>query len=245
MRAITERKILNHKSLFIVSLVSLSLFSQTLQKEIPQYFQEHIAQQKSVSIEKENFKDYDFSKILADEHTDFIGYIGKDYQRLYIKFDDVKRNSEFEYLVSGSSIVKGRSLKFQGKMQVIDIKKFINLDYGADDFMLGKVKEQGLMLAKYLFTEDEKRPASGLFEGYALVKWYKDAQNKPLYDDIDEDSDSYANNQFLGTWKSYKAKISKPCSWGHYRIPQSGDLDIGAAEFSPNSKYFKNGWGEF
>ena len=38
---------------------------------------------------------------------------------------------------------------------------------------------------------------------------------------------------------------TRPCAWGHYRIPNSGDLDIGVGEFSPNPKYLSNGWGNF
>jgi hypothetical protein len=36
-----------------------------------------------------------------------------------------------------------------------------------------------------------------------------------------------------------------PCNWGDYRIPDSGDLDNGAAEFCVNPKYQKNGWENF
>ena len=65
-----------------------------------------------------------------------------------------------------------------------------------------------------------------------------------LYDDIGRDSDDYSNNQFLGTWTSFRTNANKRCAWGQYRIPHSGDLDIGAAEFSVNPKYINNGWGD-
>ncbi|WP_148807340.1 hypothetical protein [Campylobacter concisus] len=54
----------------------------------------------------------------------------------------------------------------------------------------------------------------------------------------------YANDLFCGECKVGKAQI-KPCAWGHYRIPNSGDLDVGAGEFSPNIKYLNNGWSDF
>ena len=41
---------------------------------------------------------------------------------------------------------------------------------------------------------------------------------------------------------SYKTKSSKKCHWGDYRIPDCGDLDKGAGEFSVSEKYIKNGW---
>jgi len=31
-------------------------------------------------------------------------------------------------------------------------------------------------------------------------------------------------------------------NWGDYRIPDSGELDLGAGEFSPAEKYWGNGW---
>ncbi|NOQ27719.1 MAG: hypothetical protein GQ564_20335 [Bacteroidales bacterium] len=58
---------------------------------------------------------------------------------------------------------------------------------------------------------------------------------------IDSYSDSYRNNQHIGIWKPYDSENIKTCNWGNYRIPFSGDLDIGAGEFSVNSKKKKTG----
>ncbi len=55
-------------------------------------------------------------------------------------------------------------------------------------------------------------------------------------------ADGFSNNQFTGSWTSYKTNASKKCNWGDYRIPECGDLDIGAGEFIVNEKYIKNGW---
>lgn len=46
----------------------------------------------------------------------------------------------------------------------------------------------------------------------------------------------------MGTWTSYANNSSKRCNWGEFRIPYSGDLDIGAGEFSPDTKYLDKGW---
>jgi hypothetical protein len=45
-----------------------------------------------------------------------------------------------------------------------------------------------------------------------------------------------------GEYGNPKLKI---CNWGEFRIPFSGDLDIGAGEFSPNPKYFSKGWADY
>ena len=54
-------------------------------------------------------------------------------------------------------------------------------------------------------------------------------------------SANYINNQFTGTWKPYNSNNERTANWGDYRIPQSGDLDIGASEFSPADKHLKFG----
>jgi len=66
-----------------------------------------------------------------------------------------------------------------------------------------------------------------------------------LFDDIEEYSDDYRNNQFVGTWTSYKTGVKKVANWGVCRIPCSGDLDWGAAEFSPAPEYKKYGWEDY
>jgi hypothetical protein len=62
------------------------------------------------------------------------------------------------------------------------------------------------------------------------------------YDAISFSADGFSNNQFIGSWTSYKTDASKKCNWGDYRIPECGDLDIGAGELSISEKYSKNGW---
>lgn len=41
----------------------------------------------------------------------------------------------------------------------------------------------------------------------------------------------FSNNQFRGSWTSYKTGVSKKCNWGDGRILDSGDLEGGAGEF--------------
>jgi hypothetical protein len=43
-------------------------------------------------------------------------------------------------------------------------------------------------------------------------------------------------------WTANGASRVKVANWGEFRIPDSGDLDIGAGEFGPNPKYLKQGW---
>ena len=51
------------------------------------------------------------------------------------------------------------------------------------------------------------------------------------------------NLQGLG--QSYKTGVKKVANWSICRIPCSGDLDWGAAEFSPAPEYRKYGWEDY
>jgi hypothetical protein len=100
------------------------------------------------------------------------------------------------------------------------------------------IKEQGIILGTYRLNQKN----NGNFEGIFSALWYIDRAGKLKYDHIEDFADPFRNNQFIGIWKSDDGKHFKKCNWGDYRIPQSGDLDIGAGEFYPNPKYKKLGW---
>lgn len=193
---------------------------------------------------KSEFSNCDFSFLLLDKRTEYIGYIGNDYQKMVICFDKVFKNplNKEEYIVTGSSEVKQNKCNFQGKIQTLHVRNLIELNYGVDDLMKGKVKEAGIIVAEFEFYENAEQRGSGVFKGLLYSLWYIDNEGVLKYDDIRIDADDYKNNQFLGSWISYTTKKSKICSWGQYRVPCAGDLDIGAGEFSPNPKYGKFGW---
>ena len=169
-----------------------------------------------------------------------MGYIGADYHRLHINFNSVKKVSKTKYIVSGEYKITAEARPFNGEIQITKIKKYINLNYSVDDFIKGKIKAQGIALASYILKGDGGFQA----KGQMLIKWYINSDQRLAYDDISEDEDMYANDLFCGECKVGKAQ-TKPCAWGHYRIPNSGDLDVGAGEFSPNTKYLNNGWSDF
>lgn len=191
-------------------------------------------------IDENKFDKFDFSGILADTRTNFLGYIGADYQRLHINFNSVKKASKTKYIVSGEYKITAEARPFNGEIQITKIKKYANLNYGVDDFMKDKINAQGIALVSYILKGDGGFQA----KGQMLIKWYINSDQRLTYDDISEDEDMYANDLFCGECNVGKAQI-KPCAWGQYRIPNSGDLDVGAGEFSPNTKYLNNGWSDF
>ena len=191
-------------------------------------------------IDENKFDEFDFSGILTDTRAKFLGYIGADYHRLHINFSSVKKASNTKYIVSGEYKITADARPFNGEIQIIKIKKYVNLNYGVDDFMKGKINAQGIALASYILKGDGGFQA----KGQMLMKWYINSDQRLAYDDILEDEDMHANDLFCGECKVGKTQ-TKPCAWWHYRIPNSGDLDVGAGEFSPNTKYLNNGWSDF
>jgi hypothetical protein len=98
------------------------------------------------------------------------------------------------------------------------------------------------MAGDYSFVENLKQLPVGAFRGSFKTDFYLTKDKQVYYDDIEQISDNYTNNDFVGTWTSYDNKIIKVCNWGDYRAPDSGDLDMGAGEFSPAEKYLPMGW---
>jgi hypothetical protein len=190
--------------------------------------------------------DFNFSPLFM--HTDnsvIFGFIGDDYKRIRIKFITVTKNqsSPDTYLVYGKSMVKNNICDFRGTITISNIRKYKSISYGVDDEYKNKgIKGQYVIFGSYSFSETQTQAHSGTFQGVFQSNLYLDKSNKVHYDDIDHDSDGYTNNQFVGRWIAYQGNLIKRCNWGDFRVPNDGDLDIGAGEFSPNDKYLQFGW---
>lgn len=182
---------------------------------------------------------YDVSQLWTGEGA--LGFIGAGYQRFQIHFLSMKKdpNDPAVYLVVGKTLVRNRVREFKGEIVVATI-----VEFPAQEGCEGSVKglTEGVITGRYLFKENPKQTATGIFEGKLTTQFYTDKGGVLHYDDLWDCSDAYNNNQFVGTWKSYRGTVAEKCNWGDDRIPHSGDLDIGAGEFVPNDKYIKNGW---
>lgn len=166
-----------------------------------------------------------------------LGFIGDNYQRFYIHFISViqnPNNNRLEYLVFGKTRVKTNICTFQGLITIKESKTYIESD-------LPPLK-QGFVTGEYEFFEDSDQKGTGVFKGVFQTNFYIDTKGDIHYDALNFVADGFNNNQFKGTWISYKSKDLKKCNWGDYRIPESGNFDIGAGEFSPSQDYASNGW---
>ncbi|MDD1552691.1 hypothetical protein FO615_03730 [Riemerella anatipestifer] len=200
----------------------------------------------------EQIKNYNLSKVIAADsiisenreekikekvkRPEILGFIGNNYQRFFIHFTSVIQNptNPYEYLVSGKTKVRETICTFQGTITIKQAKI-----YKSSDFPNYK---QGYADCDVNLYEDKKQPSTGFIKGKLKSHFLIDNKGQFRYDALNFFSDGFSNNQFVGSWTSYKTNITKRCNWGDYRIPESGDLDIGVGEFSVNDKYLKNGW---
>jgi hypothetical protein len=193
-------------------------------------------------------KNYDISELLTLEKFNVnndniivqrqqpLGFIGENYQRFHISFISVIKNPDnpLEYFIYGKTKVKENICIFQGKLTVEKSRLCKESEFY-------KLK-QGLLNGNYEFYEDQNQKGSGILKGIFHTFFYINEKGELKYDALMWGEDNYENNQFEGTWTNYKTGASKKCNWGDYRIPDSKDLDCGAGEFGPNSKYEKFGW---
>jgi hypothetical protein len=234
----------------IIGISLLSLSTQAAQRdnwlqslENPRW---EIDQLKKDNL-KARYSKYDFSTLLMPRN-DFLGYIEPDFRRLKIKFTSIKKDpvAQDQYIVTGYSIVKNIKCDFEGVIKLIQVREYKQMHFGVDDEYKDRgIQSQGILLAEYVFNENKEQKFSGIFEGIMTLYWYLEENGHIAYDDIESFADNYKNNQYVGTWTQYNGTKRKVANWGEDRIPFSEDLDIGAAEFSPDPKYYKQGWQDF
>ena len=160
-------------------------------------------------------------------------------RRFFIHFISVIQSSAntLEYYVYGKTKLKSNICSFQGLIKIVESKIYLVRE--------NSYHKQGVIKGEYCFYEDPNKKGSGILKGVFKTNFYIDTNSKIKYNSLGFISDDFNNNQFEGNWTSYKSKESKKCNWGDYRIPDSKELDSGAAEFIPIDKYVKNGWGTY
>jgi hypothetical protein len=198
---------------------------------------------------KDQTTKYDFAWIFTYADNSIIyGFIGDNYQRIRIKFITVTKDTSDPgtYHIYGKSMVKNNIDEFSGTIKISAIRKFKPLQHGCEDESKYKgYKGEFILLGDYTFRENSTQNHAGVFKGSLRSDFFINKNDEIQYDDIEDCSDSYTNNQFVGQWTAYKGSVIKRCNWGDYRIPNSGNFDIGAGDFSPggyDGKYVQNGW---
>lgn len=223
----------------VIFILTTLLFSKTnaqdtattdFYKQIKNYNLSTIFRADSILIEdREDSKD----KI---KRAEILGFIGDNYQRLQIHFISIIQNpkNHYEYSAYGKTMVKEKIGSFKGTITIKQSKIYKRGD-------LPNYK-QGFVICDLTLYGDKKQTSTGFIKGKLTSSFIIDNKGKFRYDALMFSADGFSNNEFVGSWTSYKTNIAKKCNWGDYRIPESGDLDIGSGEFSVNEKYVKNDW---
>ncbi len=165
-----------------------------------------------------------------------IGFIGDSFQRFYIHFTSVKKNEEnpYEYIVTGKTKVKTTICSFEGTIKINSSRIYSGSDLPG--------YKQGIVVCDVSLFEDREQSSSGVIKGKLVSYFVIDDKKRFRYDGLDFVADGFSNNEFSGTWTSYRTNTVKICNWGDFRIPNSSGLDCGVAEFRVSDKHLNNGW---
>ena len=174
---------------------------------------------------------YDYSQVLME--NDFLGYTGNG-QRPYMHFDTIYKDpvKPQYYHVEGKSKVKQNLCSFTGGITIHS--------FAPNEESDSLVKRYHLK-AQYQLNEDVNQRGSGFFAG-RLTSDFFIYRDSIYFDEVEGGEDGYNNNQFEGRWTSYRTKVSKKANFGIGRIPDSGNLDVGAAEFHVDPEKQHLGW---
>ena len=172
-----------------------------------------------------------------------LGFIGDDFQRFHIRFTSITQNplNPYEYFAYGKTKVKGSIRPFQGTIKITKARLYKEVDIQADGDVLPNHK-QGFVVSEVTLFQDRQEESTGFFSGKSRSGFLIDDKGVFRYDAISFFDADFSNNDFVGTWTCYRTKLVKRVHWGDWRIPESGDLDIGSGEFSVNERYVENGW---
>ena len=235
------KKLLNRCFCYTLVLLCSAMFAQ------PCTFKDVIERTThNVPYEKYNIH-LDMLQVLNGKKDNFLGFIGVNRKRLRITFTSIKKSEENKdvYEVEGFSTVMNKNKRtFKGTFTLQSHYRLTAPSFDGDE-PLKKGETEGFSTFSYTLKEDENLTATGVFKGEMLVLWYKAINKKPVYTELFIQSDGSRNYQFFGTWTSYTTKKTSVASWGEYRIPCSGDFDLGDGDFGPKPKYWQYGWEEF
>ncbi|WP_417785778.1 SH3 domain-containing protein, partial [Tenacibaculum sp.] len=186
----------------------------------------------------------DLTDVFTNNTVPYIGFIGESKRKIDFFITSIKRDTinNNRYLIEGRiKIYSENTRNFKGELLLEKQYKFskkLDEDVSYSDIIL----KQGFSILTYELKEDVNINNTGVFKGTLIVSWYQDTNYNVNYDDTLDYIPTYSNCYFFGSWINKDKNEKRLTAWSHYRIPCSGDLDIGASEFSPNPKYYNQGW---
>lgn len=198
-------------------------------------------------------RDYDGNWELRDRPAP-IGYIGDNYKRLHFHWLTIEKSDEnpLVYEVSGKTKVGSNICSFTGQLLITSAMQSAS-EEDPDERI-------GTIFGSFYFEENPEERGTGEFQGRFWSNYWlpHGLEGPPLaaggperclyydeilvYNSLDTYSPGFSNNQFTGTWTSYRSAREKEVAWADYRFSFPTDLDVGASEFVPSEDYFDQGW---
>lgn len=168
--------------------------------------------------------------------TEPLSFYGAKYERQYIHFNYIAANADNpkQYIVAGKTKRGEQVYNFRGTLTVR------RAEYMTET--VDKTYRRATIFSDIAIIEDASKPGAGMINGTMSTYVLVDGDEGVQYDVSNLASEQYRNNQFAGSWRSYKPGQTVACNWGDYRIPNSGKLDVGTTNFMVADEYKANGW---
>ena len=239
------------RSILIAALLIISFVNTYAQNGASGYYEKYRDQDlRKNDLSADKFQSlinkHNFSKIFTcTDNSVVYGFVGNDFQRIHIKFISISKSktSPGLYYIYGKSMVRNNIDEFHGTLSISKVRMYKNICLGVDSMYKDSgIKAEGRLIGTYKLSENTKQKYSRIFKGTFQSDFFIDKNNKICYDSLSMVSDGFTNNQFVGIWTCYQTGEIKKCNWGDYRIPNSGNFDIGAGDFSPDTSDPKLDW---
>lgn len=173
-------------------------------------------------------------------HTRFVeteeplGFCGDNYQRFYIHWDTIYKQTPRIYRIEGRTRCKDEYCAVYG-ITVID-SVYFDWTYFIPElnFRCGEIHGHYTMIA----LQDDT--PVGKLQGEAIHYFFE--KNDTLFYSTSNEDDAQCGREHRGVWIDMRNNDTLRCNWGDLDIPDCGDLNIGWGCFLVNKKYYDYGW---
>lgn len=182
------------------------------------------------NVRYSQFLGMDLSSIFFRKECSYVGVFGKNFQKIYMRFDTVERKTNQHYSVKGESMLKSVKCLFDGTLDIDQIELLL-------------IEHNRLYLVAvgdYEFRENNK---NGIFKG-SFRKYFVYSINENKLQFLDGYTEFGDMGGWLGIWTQQKTGAEYDCLFGFDRLPPSwgNDFDDGGGEPIINPKYKNYGW---
>lgn len=159
-----------------------------------------------------------------------LGFFGDNYQRFYIHWDTIYKQSPRIYRLEGRTRCKDQYCNVYGITAIQNLKFF--------RWWCNEIQGQYALIAL------QNDSLVGKIQGEALYYFITDiiTENDSIFYSTDLVCDAQCGRKHRGVWIDLRTNDTLTCNWGDFRIPDSGDLNQGWGCFFVNKKYYDYGW---